>query len=135
MIGMGPTAVEAGTLDLDPFPYTNCGLKRWAERPIHNVGNTVYRLSNWAMRTAARVPGLARGEQLGKGPRQRPPRAAGLFHWREMLRTSRRVDLSRAFGGLFGPSWLRCLAWSSVFFLRLLVGFAPGLNGLSRLSS
>src|SRR6266508_6807473 len=77
MIGMGPTAVEAGTLDLDPFPYTNCGLKRWAERPIHNVGNTVYRLSDWAMRTAARVPGLARGEQLGKGPRHRPPRAAG----------------------------------------------------------
>jgi 4-hydroxy-3-methylbut-2-enyl diphosphate reductase len=31
------------------------------------------------MRTAARVPGLARGEQLGKGPRHRPPRAAGLF--------------------------------------------------------
>src|SRR5262245_12020098 len=31
------------------------------------------------MRTAARVPGLARGEQLGEGPRRRPPRAAGLF--------------------------------------------------------
>src|SRR6266540_3032059 len=57
------------------------------------------------MRTAARVPGLARGEQLGKGPRQRPPRAAGLFHWREMLRTSRRVDLRRAFGA--PASWWR----------------------------
>src|SRR6266511_3504950 len=98
MIGVGPSAVETGTLDLDPFPYTNCGLKRWAERPIHNVGNTVYRLSDWAMRTAARVPGLARGEQLGKGPRHRPPRAAGLFHflrrrpgYRQVHRDSRHV--------------------------------------------
>src|SRR6266511_3583668 len=31
------------------------------------------------MRTAARVPGLARGEQLGKGPRQRPPPSRGPF--------------------------------------------------------
>src|SRR3954467_9238869 len=36
--------------------------------------------SHWAMRTAARVPGLARGKQIGRGPRQRPPRAAGFSH-------------------------------------------------------
>ena len=34
------------------------------------------------MRTAALVPGLACGELLGKGPRRRPPRAAGFSHTR-----------------------------------------------------
>src|SRR5215211_4817022 len=100
------------------------------------------------MRTAARVPGLARGEQLEKGPRQRPPRAAGLFHPREMLSISRWVDRRRACGarafwwqsagGRFGLRGLRrggaaptrgvdtMDLWSNGFFLRRLAGFAPG---------
>jgi 4-hydroxy-3-methylbut-2-enyl diphosphate reductase len=54
------------------------------------------------MRTAARVPGLARGEQLGKGPRHRPPEPRA-FSLRQRRRHKRFLRYRGRHGSV--PDW------------------------------